>query len=196
MKVNCLLCGVGGQGIVMASKLLALAAMDKGLNVRTAETIGMAQRGGCVVSHVRISDEQIASSMISEGEADVILAFEPGEAVRCLKYLKSDGALATVREVVQPVGAALGCQAYDGEEMLSCLRKNVNRLLVADKREICELSGSPKVLNTALLAAAVYIGWLPISPEDLRLAVYGRIPEKYRESNLRAMEEARRIAGP
>lgn len=195
MKVNCLLCGVGGQGIVMASKLLALAAMDKGLNVRTAETIGMAQRGGCVVSHVRMADEPIASSMIPEGEADVILAFEPGEAVRCLKYLKPDGTLATVTEAVQPVGAALGRQAYDGEEMLSCLRKNVNRLLAADSREICELSGSPKVLNTALLAAAVYAGWLPISPGDLRAAVYSRIPEKYRESNLRAMEAARRIAG-
>ena len=83
MSMNCLLCGVGGQGTVLASRLIAYAAMQKGLEVRTAETIGMAQRGGCVVSHVRTGDE-IFSSLIPLGSADVIIAFEPAEAVRCL----------------------------------------------------------------------------------------------------------------
>ena len=87
MNKNCLLCGVGGQGVVLASRLIAFAAMEKGNFVRTTETIGMAQRGGSVVSHVRMG-EQVHSPLIPEGEADVILAFEPGEAVRCLPYLK------------------------------------------------------------------------------------------------------------
>ena len=87
MNKNCLLCGVGGQGVVLASRLIAYAAMEKGNFVRTAETIGMAQRGGSVVSHVRIGDE-IYSPQVPVGSADVILAFEPGEAVRCLPYLK------------------------------------------------------------------------------------------------------------
>lgn len=87
MANSCLLCGVGGQGTVLASKMIAFAAMEKGESVRTAETIGMAQRGGCVVSHVRVGGG-IYSPLIPKGGADVLIAFEPGEAVRCLSYLK------------------------------------------------------------------------------------------------------------
>ena len=98
---NCLLCGVGGQGTVLASKLIAQSAMDKGLMARTAETIGMAQRGGCVVSHVR-TGEEIFSPMIPMGMADLILGFEPGEAVRCLPYLKEDGVIVASVNAVMP----------------------------------------------------------------------------------------------
>ena len=87
MNKNCLLCGVGGQGVVLASKLIAYGAMEKGMFVRTSETIGMAQRGGSVVSHVRMGEE-IHSPMIPKGCADVLLAFEPAEAVRNLSYLR------------------------------------------------------------------------------------------------------------
>ena len=90
MSRNCLLCGVGGQGVVLASRLIAYAAMEQGDFVRTTETIGMAQRGGSVVSHVR-AGEEVHSPLIPAGGADVILAFEPGEAVRCLPYLKEGG---------------------------------------------------------------------------------------------------------
>ena len=85
--MNCLLAGVGGQGTVLASKLIAQSAMNRGLNARTAETIGMAQRGGCVVSHVRVG-EKIHSPLIPQHKADLIIGFEPAEAVRCLPYLK------------------------------------------------------------------------------------------------------------
>ena len=87
---SCLLCGVGGQGTVLASRIIADAAMKKGLSARTAETIGMAQRGGSVVSHVRIG-EKVTSPMIPPGKADVIIGFEPGEAAANLKYLRKDG---------------------------------------------------------------------------------------------------------
>lgn len=87
---NILLCGVGGQGTVLASKLIAYAAMKQGLAVRTSETIGMAQRGGCVVSHVRIG-RMIDSPLVPRGSADLLLGFEPGETVRCLPYLRQGG---------------------------------------------------------------------------------------------------------
>ncbi|MBQ5587217.1 MAG: 2-oxoacid:acceptor oxidoreductase family protein, partial [Selenomonadales bacterium] len=89
---NCLLCGVGGQGTVLASRIIASAAMEKGLFARTAETIGMAQRGGSVVSHVRLGDD-IQSSLIPLGQAELLIAFEPCEAVRCLPYLKADATI-------------------------------------------------------------------------------------------------------
>ena len=94
MNKNCLLCGVGGQGTVLASRLIAQAAMECGHFARTTETIGMAQRGGCVVSHVRIGEE-CQSPLIPLGKADILVGFEPGEAVRCLPYL-APGAPAVV----------------------------------------------------------------------------------------------------
>ena len=87
MNKDILLCGVGGQGTVLASKLIAAAAMREGHTVHSAETIGMAQRGGSVTSHIRIG-EDIGSPLIPFGAADMILAFEPAEAVRNLHYLK------------------------------------------------------------------------------------------------------------
>ena len=86
MKVNIMIAGVGGQGTVLASKLIAAAAMKQGFDVRTTETIGMAQRGGGVVSHIRMG-ENIFSPLIPPGKADVLIAFEPAEAVRQLPFL-------------------------------------------------------------------------------------------------------------
>ena len=92
MNKNIVLCGVGGQGTVLASKLLAAAAMQRGLPVMSAETIGMAQRGGSVFSHLRLG-VGVYSPMIARGEVDLILAFEPGEAFRMLPYLKKGNVL-------------------------------------------------------------------------------------------------------
>lgn len=131
MNKNCLLCGVGGQGVVLASRLIAYAAMEKGNFVRTAETIGMAQRGGSVVSHVRIGDE-IYSPQVPVGSADVILAFEPGEAVRCLPYLKKDGLVIADSRIVMPVTASLGGSNYNAEEMTAYLKKHAGKLILID----------------------------------------------------------------
>ena len=94
--LNIMITGVGGQGTVLAAKLLAQAAEARNWRVRTAETIGMAQRGGSVVSHVRLANQGescIDAPLIARGEADLIIAFEPAEAVRCLGYLRPGGAL-------------------------------------------------------------------------------------------------------
>ena len=95
MSANVILAGVGGQGAVLASKLLARAAMGRGLSVKTAETIGMAQRGGSVFSHVRMG-EGAHSPLIGRGRADSIVAFEPAEAVRQLPFLRPGGMVVTV----------------------------------------------------------------------------------------------------
>lgn len=187
MTNNCLLCGVGGQGTVLASKLLAYAAMEKGQNARTAETIGMAQRGGCVVSHVRVGD-QIHSPLIPKGQADVILAFEPAEAVRCLSYLKEDGTVVVNKKAVKPVTASLTGSDYDGSEMIEFLQKKVKNLILIDGDSVCEQLGSAKVLNIVLLAAAAKSGKLSMNTEELKAAIKNRIPEKFQELNLRAVD--------
>lgn len=191
MNKNILLCGVGGQGTVLASKLIAAAAMKKGLSVMSAETIGMAQRGGSVFSYIRIG-ENLHSPMIAEGTADMILGFEPGETVRMLPYLKKDGRVIVSKKSIMPVTAALSNHIYQGEEMISYLQKQVEKLLVIDTEKACKELGSSKVLNLLLLGAAVHTGALGLSEEDITEAVRERIPEKYHELNFRALEYTRR----
>lgn len=187
MNRNCLLCGVGGQGVVLASRLIAYAAMEQGDFVRTTETIGMAQRGGSVVSHVR-AGEEVHSPLIPAGGADVILAFEPGEAVRCLPYLKEGGLVITNSRIVKPVTASLGGSSYNGDEMLDYLEKKAGRVIVVDGDEICRMAGSPKVLNTALLGAAAKSGALGISMDEMLEAVRKNVKEKYIALNETALK--------
>lgn len=94
MSTNIILCGVGGQGTILASKLIAAAAMKKGIMVRTAETIGMAQRGGSVFSHLKLGSGSF-SPLIGRGRADLIIGFEPAEAVRQLPFLKREERLSS-----------------------------------------------------------------------------------------------------
>ncbi len=190
MSRNCLLCGVGGQGVVLASKLIACAAMEKGLFVRTSETIGMAQRGGSVVSHVRMG-EDIFSPMIPKGSADVILAFEPAEAVRSLDYLrrgKEEGIVIVNQKSIQPVTAALGGQEYDGRRMLDFLKENVKRLYLVDGEEICRQAGSHKVLNVALLGVAAAGGALGMGQAEIEDEIKRRVKPQYQEMNLKALK--------
>ena len=184
---NCLLCGVGGQGTVLASRLIAQAAMEHGFFARTAETIGMAQRGGCVVSHVRIG-EDCASSLIPLGKADVLAGFEPGEAVRCLPYLKQSGLAVVSRTPVQPVMAALKGETYRADEMMEYLRVHAPRLIVLDAQDIAEKCGSTRVLNVALLGAIAASGELPITLEDVTQALRAKIKPAFIDMNMKALE--------
>lgn len=183
---SCLLCGVGGQGTVLASKLIAYAALEKGQNVRTAETIGMAQRGGCVVSHVRVGDV-IYSPLIPKKNADIMIAFEPAEAVRCLSYLKKNGTVVVNNKAVKPVTDTLSGSSYDGSKMLDYLKENVHNLIIVDGEQLCNECGSSKVLNIIMLACAVKTGCLSMNMDELKEAVKQKIPSKFQELNLKAV---------
>ena len=183
---SCLLCGVGGQGTVLASRIIAAAAMEKGLFARTAETIGMAQRGGSVVSHVRIG-KTVPSPLISRGSADLIIAFEPGEAVRCLPYLKPQGAVIVCREAVQPVTAALSKSDYRGEDMIAYLKTKVGKVTVLNTEEIIAGCGSPKVINVALLGAMAQSGVMDISLEEIENALKQKVKPAFFAMNEKAL---------
>lgn len=187
MTRNILLCGVGGQGTVKASRIIALSSMEEGKNVRTAETIGMAQRGGSVVSHVRISDQPIYSPLIPKGKADLLIAFEPGEAVRCIDYLKEDGVIIVNEKAIRPVSASLFSSGYDGKDALDFLDKHFKNVRRIDGDRICEKCGSDKVLNIALLAGAAASGELGITVSGLLDAVRKQLPEKAFAMNEKAI---------
>lgn len=165
-----LICGVGGQGTVLAAKLIAQAAIAKGVHVRSAETIGMAQRGGSVVSHVRLGSSAL-SPLIPYGEADVIIAFEPCEAVRNIAYLKEGGIVAVSSKAVQPVSASLSGKAFDAESMIAFLEKHAARVMVLDTDSLCMQLGSAKAANTLLLGAAVSSNMLGVTMGDLKAAL-------------------------
>lgn len=187
---NIVLCGVGGQGTILASKLIAAAAMKKGWNVMSAETIGMAQRGGSVFSHLRMGGG-ISSPMIAKGTADLILGFEPGETVRMLPYLKEGGQVVTSAHAVMPVTASLSQSSYDGREMLAYLKEQVPQLLVVDSETACEKIGSAKVLNVLLLGAAVHSGALGLCEDEIREALCEQLPEKLHALNFKALSYVR-----
>ncbi|MBR6881009.1 MAG: indolepyruvate oxidoreductase subunit beta [Clostridiales bacterium] len=192
MSTNIVLCGVGGQGTVLASKLVASASMSKGLNVMSAETIGMAQKGGSVFSHLRIGDD-VYSPMIARGEADLIIGFEPSETVRMLPFLKKGGAVITSDRPVMPVTAALGGSTYNGGEMISYLKSldTVGRLVVVDTDKAIEDIGSPKAMNMVLLGAASRAGLLgDITHEDIIEAMKKKVKPRFVEMNIRALEYA------
>lgn len=193
MSKSVILCGVGGQGTVLASKLISYAAMAKGEEVKSAETIGMAQRGGSVTSHIRIGEEAF-SPLIPKGKADVMIAFEPAEAVRNLDYLKPDGVVVVSQKAVKPVTASLSAKVYEGQEMLDYLGKHVSRLVIVDGQQVMEELGSAKVLNVVLLGAAIACNEIDITVDEIKTAIREKVPERFYELNLRALEAGCRLA--
>ena len=190
---NIVLCGVGGQGTILASKLISAASMAKGMEVRSAETIGMAQRGGSVFSHIRLGSGA-QCPMNAAGTADIILGFEPGETVRMLPYLKKGGMVVVSSRPVMPVTAALAGSDYNGAAMIEYLRAKAGRVVVVDTEKACRELGSGKIVNLLLLGVAAASGQLGLTVEDIRQAVKLKVPAKFHGLNFRALEYAEKLA--
>ncbi len=191
---NCLVVGVGGQGVVLASRLVAAACMDGGAFVRTAETIGMSQRGGSVASHVRVaaSPDDVPSSLIGAAGADLVLSFEPGEAVRSFSQLKTTGSVVCADRAVVPAAAP----GYTGSAQLDWLRAHVppERIAVVDASALDEAGLSPKCLNVMLLGAALGLHALPFDSTRLTVAMEGLMRPKLIPMNVKALELGMKLA--
>ena len=185
-QVNIVICGVGGQGTILASRLIADAAMEKGMHVCSAETIGMAQRGGSVFTNLRIGND-VKTPRIGSGKADLLIAFEPAEAVRMLPSLKEDGAAVISTDPIMPVSAMVGASTYHTEEIIAYLKKHIKHLTLVDSARAAADLKSAKCLNVVLLGAAVRSGCLSLSEKDIEEAINKRLPEKLRDLNLRAL---------
>ena len=183
-RKDILLAGVGGQGTVLASKILARCAIARGETAHTAETIGMSQRGGCVTSHVRIGNS--AAPLIARGCADSIIAFEPAEAVRALPYLKKDGAVIVNTAAVKPVTDTLASTGYEGAAMTEYIRKLGLKAVFIDAEAIARECGSSRVVNMALLGAAAAVDGAGATIDELE-AVVETLAPRFREANLKAL---------
>lgn len=184
MNKDILLCGVGGQGTVLASKLIAAAAMREGETVHSAETIGMAQRGGSVTSHIRIGGQAV-SPLIPFGSADIILAFEPAEALRNLHYLKKDGIVVTCKNPVKPTTESLSPTGYDGVKEIDYLKDKCNTVVV-DGEALCKKVGSAKCLNVILLGALSETGALGIPKTAILAELHAQVKPQFIALNEKA----------
>ena len=193
MNKDILICGVGGQGTVLASKIISAAAAEEGNPVHSAETIGMAQRGGSVTSHVRIGDEACAP-MIPFGGADMLLAFEPGEAVRNLRYLRKGGTAVVNTVPTKPVTESLRETGYDGREMVAYLRQKCSCIFI-DAEEVCRPFGSARFFNIILLGVAAGSGHLGLKTETLLKQIERYVPSRFLDVNTRAFLAGVEIAG-
>lgn len=191
MAKNILICGVGGQGTVLAAKVISQAAVSTGQKVVSAETIGMAQRGGSVTSHVRIGDE-VFSPLIPNGQADLIIAFEASEAVRNIDFLKKNGTVVVNTKIVQPTTASLTGKIFAADEMLSHLKKTGAKVVALDADQIARQIGSPKVVNMVLLGAATKMGL--ISKEEILCAIKTLVKPDFYELNVNAVNEGEKVS--
>ena len=174
--------GVGGQGTLLASRVLGRVMLDAGYDVKVSEVHGMSQRGGSVVTYVRWG-EKVESPVINEGEADVLLAFEQLEAARFLPYLKKGGVVVTNTQQIDPMPVITGAAAYP-ENLIEKIESMGVRLTALDALALAQEAGSQKAVNVVLIGAMA--SSLDI-PEELWLdAIETTVPPKFLEMNKRA----------
>ncbi len=163
MKTDIILAGVGGQGILSIASILGAAALSENLYLKQAETHGMSQRGGAVVSHLRISDKPIASDLIPQGTADIILSVEPMESLRYLPFLAPEG------YVVTNTTPFLNVPNYpDIDEVLNEIKRQA-RFVAIDADKVAAEIGNKRASNVVMLGAAA--PFIQISPEKIESGI-------------------------
>lgn len=185
--VNVLVVGVGGQGVILASDILSEVAMRGGWDVKKSEVHGMAQRGGVVSSHVRYG-KKVSSPLIRRGEADVLLSFELAETLRWLGFLSDQGkAIVNVQKMVPPV-VSMGLASYPNN-VEDLLRERTKEPILIDALAVAMELGNARLVNTILLG--VTSGLLELPEKHWTEVIQRRVPQAYRELNLKAFEKGR-----
>ncbi len=188
MKIDLIICGVGGQGNLLASVAVANYAMQKGFNVIGSETIGAAQRGGSVVSHLRISDNDMYSATIPAGTADILLGFEPVEAMRHMERLSPEGQFIVNVEPVQTVNCNMGLDKYPPlDEIISQLNQVTSKGYKINASEKARDLGNVIMTNIVLLGILCRVSDFFEKDEFVKV-LEEIVPAKAREINLEAFE--------
>lgn len=185
---NIMIVGVGGQGTLLASKMLGYVLMHQGYDVKVSEVYGMSQRGGSVVTYVRFG-KKVYSPVIDKGEADYILSFEKLEAERWIEYLKVGGQIITNTQEVDPMPVITGAAEYPAD-IVKKLEEAGAKVDAKDFLSIAEEAGSSKAVNIVLMGRlSEYFDDIPY--EDWSAAIDAIVPEKFRELNHKAFDLGR-----
>ncbi|MEZ0329449.1 MAG: indolepyruvate oxidoreductase subunit beta [Dissulfuribacterales bacterium] len=184
-RMKLLFVGVGGQGTLLASRLLGEACMKNGISVLLSEVHGMAQRGGVVESTVMLGG--LKSPLISLGEADVLIGFEPLETLRAISYCNKDSVVITSLSPIVPNMVKLGASQYpDINSLFNEIKGMVAGFYACDAEELANKIGSPKSVNVLLLGMLMGTGLLPVSMESMEDTIRTQVKPKTVDANLNA----------
>ncbi len=184
---NILIAGVGGQGVLLTSKIIAEAALLAGLDVKQSEVHGMAQRGGSVLSQVRFG-EKVFSPIVNEGEADLLIGFEPLETARYLHYLRDNGTVIYNTRPIGTIGVSIGKEDYPAD-IHETIKKNAPKAFAFDATEVAVGVGEKRAVNLVLVGAA--LRFLPIDGKIVEQAITKSVPKKLLEINQKAFAAGR-----
>lgn len=189
------LAGTGGQGILTVSDIICEAANNMGLQIRGAETHGMAQRGGSVVAYLRIAKDNVYAPLISERSADVLASFEPVEALRYAKYVKTKGAIITNTSKIVPSSVTISNKSYPNvEEVLTEVNTYVSKVISFDATKIAKNLGAAIAQNVVILGALSAVEGFPIPEEELMKSLKSIVKQKFVDLNISAFIEGRKLA--
>ena len=189
-QYNVLLTGVGGQGILLAGDILSRSAIMNGLDVKKAETHGMAQRGGSVVTHLRMGDK-VRSAMVPVGGADLLVSFEILEALRYSHYLSPNGSIVYSTSRVDPLPVLRGLEEYPSAETIGGLRERFKDVMELDAPTLAMKAGHPLTQNVVMIGAASTR--IPLPHDSLRSAVELTV-KRAKDANLKAFDLGREAA--
>jgi len=191
MTKNILLAGVGGQGTILAAKMLTIGLMEEGYDVKMSEIHGMSQRGGDVVSQVRYSKSKVYSPVIEKGKADIVVAFEEMEALRNLDYLAPGGTVVVNKERIPSMTVLTGAEKYPAE-ILPSLEANAGKVIAIDASRMAEELGTVKAANVILLGALIKA--MGLEDIDWEKIVRNNVKAKFAELNVEALKKGMEAA--
>ena len=187
-ELNIIICGTGGQGVVLLSELLGGAAVRDGIALKGSEVLGMAQRGGSVFSNIRLGEDALAP-LTPEGKVDVIIAVEPSEALRNIQYLTKGGVVVLNSQTVLPFTVFLGKSTYPSiQEIEKGLKKVTDKVITMDASALAQQAGSLQSANVVMLGALYGTGLVPMSVETAKAVILGRFKAKVGEINIKAFD--------
>ena len=185
---NIILCGVGGHGVITTAKLLGKAAIKANVNVISSEVHGMAQRGGAVITTIRMGE--VWSSLIPDGEADIIVSTEPVEALRHINEASEKTIVITDINPVIPFTVTISGEEYpDIEEIVKEIEKKCKKLIKIDALQLAKKAGSSISKNIVLLGALAATGILPFDSKILLETIKESLPKKFEKTNIQAFRE-------
>ncbi len=187
--MNVIIAGVGGQGILFTSRVIGEAALRKGIRYIQSEVHGLSQRYGSIHTEIRLG-EKVMSPLIMEGTLDLMMALEPLEALRRVRYMCKKTVVVMNDHVIPPVISYLEkMEVPDLQEIIYLLRKvGVKKIYLVSATKLAMKAGDPVVANSVLLGAAAKVGVLPFTKEELMSSLSDLSPERFREINLRAFD--------
>ncbi|MGC9345332.1 MAG: indolepyruvate ferredoxin oxidoreductase subunit beta [Candidatus Bathyarchaeales archaeon] len=187
-EFNIVLAGVGGQGILLAAEILGTAAIKEELNVRVSEIHGMAQRGGAVVSNIRIG-EKVSAPTVLEGQANVLLGFEPLETLRTLKFVSEKTLVIMNYETIPPTELTAKMIKYPSlEEVMEKIHQFTKNIITIEAAKLAREAGSILTRNIVLMGVLAATGKIPVKTESLKEAIRELVPAKYLNMNMKAFE--------